>query len=174
MYTLFKTYKAELKLIQSIRHFNSGDVRKSIKLSKESLKISSGNVDALMLLGNIYGSINDYSNAYKYFKLACDLDNPNIMTYISASDCLLNLDKNQEALMLIDEALKYYKNDINLLFSKANILETMEEYDKELACADYILNLGKYEIEALFIKAHVYDLKKMYDFLLNVMRGLLS
>lgn len=171
MWCLFNKYKAELKLIWSIRYFNSGDIITAIDLSKESLKIFSEYFEAFMLLGNIYESIKDYSKALRYYKSAIRLDNSNVMAYVSANNVLLELKKYNSALILSDEGLNHYKDDFNLLCSKAYIFEKMEEYDKELECADYILKLGKNIEEALFIKATVYDLqKKNMIVLLNAMK----
>lgn len=163
MWSIFKKYNAELKLIWSIRYFNSGDVITAVKLSKESLRIFPEYFDALMFLGDIYGSIKDYHNALKYYKLAIGLDNSDVVAYVSAINCLSELDMDNEALSLSKKGLTLYKDNFNLLLCRVYIFEKIEEYDKELECADYILNLGKNKEEALFIKATVYDLQKKYE-----------
>lgn len=83
--------------------------------------------------------------------LSADLNNQIALEYKARS--LYHLDKHEEALKLLDNAIMLYPNNYRYLDIKADVLMDKEEYDKVAECYSQVLEIGvDDEVELDFIK----------------------
>ncbi len=82
-----------------------------------------------------------------------DLNNPASLGY--KARCLYLLDRNTDALTLLNNALILYPDNYHYLYLKAEVLSDEEEYDLALGCIEEIFEIGVEDETLLsFIKMH--------------------
>ena len=78
-------FDAHFNLLQLFYDLKKYD--KAILQSKECLKINSGSVDTLILLGNIYSKLNQEKESEKYFRKILKINSENSDTAVFISVC---------------------------------------------------------------------------------------
>ncbi len=83
--------------------------------------------------------------------LETDLNNQIAISY--KSKCLYLLDKNEEALKILDNAIVLYPNNHHYFAIKAQVLMDLEEYGKAIECFERVFEIGvSDETELAFIR----------------------
>ncbi len=90
-------------------------------------------------LGYIYTQTGDYVNAEQAARKAITLDGAQQSPYLILAIALFNLDKNQEALKSVEDALQINPNDRVSMFYKARILRNLGEFDTAFSILDQLL-----------------------------------
>ncbi len=93
-----------------------------------------------------------YKEALLILDTAALYDSTDIGLYILKTDALLALDKQQDAVALLEEALLLFegKERIDLLFELADVYDDYEEFDKVFDCLKLILEEDPNNDEALY------------------------
>lgn len=114
-YTYFKLHKWESASIFLKEYLETGE---------------EGNYnDALFYLGTCYNQLGNYSVAIEYFDQAI-AGSPYYTYYYNKSESLMNLNKKEEALAVIDEALVNNPDKADLYFKKAQIYNSLRQKEK--------------------------------------------
>jgi tetratricopeptide (TPR) repeat protein len=93
-----------------------------------------------------------YSIALEILAKAELLDGSDINIYILKTDAYLALDKHEEAVLLLENALNHFEGaeKIELLFELADVYDDYEEFDKIFDCLHLILDQDPNNEEALY------------------------
>ncbi len=93
-----------------------------------------------------------YQDALDILEQAELLDSNNINLYILKTDAYLALDKQEKAVVLLEEALTLFEGDekIELLFELADVYDDYEDFDKVFDCLKMVLQDEPTNEEALY------------------------
>ncbi|MCZ2222770.1 MAG: tetratricopeptide repeat protein [Chitinophagales bacterium] len=93
-----------------------------------------------------------YKEALDVLNMVALYDSTDIGLYILKTDALLALDKQQDAVELLEEALLLFEGTerIDLLFELADVYDDYEEFDKVFDCLKLILDEAPNNEEALY------------------------
>lgn len=94
----------------------------------------------------------NYEEALELLDQAFILDSNNIDIYILKTEVFLALDRQQEAVDLLEDALHIFGGDekIDLLFELADVYDDFEDFDKVFDCLKLILEQEPVNEEALY------------------------
>lgn len=94
----------------------------------------------------------EYGEALELLDQASIFDNSNIDIYILKTEALLALDRQEEAVALLEQALTHFSGDerIDLLFELADVYDDYENFDKVFECLQMILDQEPGNEEALY------------------------
>ncbi len=93
-----------------------------------------------------------YQTALELLEQAEIFDNNNIDIYILKTETLLALDRQEEAVILLEEALVRFSGEerIDLLFELADVYDDFEDFEKVFDCLKLILDQEPTNEEALY------------------------
>src|SRR5690606_18126326 len=93
-----------------------------------------------------------YEDALELLEQAAILDNSNIDIYILKTEAFLALDRQEEAVAILNEALNLFEGDekVELLFELADVYDDYEDFDKVFDCLKEILLQDPNNEEALY------------------------
>ncbi|GAB3027034.1 hypothetical protein GCM10027051_34860 [Niabella terrae] len=93
-----------------------------------------------------------YDKALELLEQASILDSSSIDIYILKTEAYLALDKQEQAVVLLNEALELFSGEekIDLLFELADVYDDYEDFDKVFDCLKTILQLEPSNEEALY------------------------
>src|SRR5579862_7847543 len=93
-----------------------------------------------------------YDKALDLLEKAELLDGSDINIYILKTDAYLALDKQEKAVLLLENALKHFEGEerVELLFELADVYDDYEEFDKIFDCLKLILEQDPANEEALY------------------------
>lgn len=94
----------------------------------------------------------NYTEALELLDRASVYDNHNIDIYILKTEILLAIDEQQQAVALLEEALKQFDGEerVELLFELADVYDDYEDFEKVFDCLAEILNQEPNNEEALY------------------------
>ncbi len=101
---------------------------------------------------DLFISTKKYIEALDLLDLAALYDGKNISYFILKTDALLALDRQPEAVELLQSALEYFEGEekVDLLFDLADVYDDYEEFDKVFDCLKVILEVEHNNEEALY------------------------
>lgn len=93
-----------------------------------------------------------YKEALSLLETAALYDSANISLYILKTDALLALDRQEEAVAILQSALELFDGEekLDLLFDLADVYDDYEEFDKVFECLQIVLQEDPTNDEALY------------------------
>lgn len=147
------TYLEEDSFERIINYFESREAFKKA-LQATDLAIEQFPYSAALLVKKADLILNnrEYEAAMELLDKASILDGNNIDVYILKTEALLALDKQEEAVLLLEEALNLFEGDekVELLFELADVYDDYEDFEKVFDCLKWILELQPNNDEALY------------------------
>jgi tetratricopeptide (TPR) repeat protein len=103
------------------------------------LSVSENNVNALLLVGQLYATQNENEKAMGIYLEVLEHDPTNIPAYSNLARLNLRLGKLAEALQVLDEGLTKVPGDFRLRLMKAGIYEVQEDYEAAIVIYEELL-----------------------------------
>lgn len=119
-------------------YFNMGDLLKAEEMGKETLKHRQS-INAYNLLGSIAHAKEEYKAAEEYFNMAVLLDGNNYTSRMNQVSTLYSMGNYSKCIRAIDEALKYFPRDRDLLYIKAQCLSLRGRHEQAIEVYESIL-----------------------------------
>lgn len=121
----------------------------AVELATERYPYSSG---LLIRKADILLNNRRYNEALEVLEFTSLLDKNDINLYILKTDALLALDRQEEAVQLLEEALHLFTGEerIEMLFELADVYDDYEDFDKVFDCLKMILAQEPTNEEALY------------------------
>ncbi len=116
----------EVKVLYNLHDFKNGLVYSQLAMDDKKTNISVYN-HALNL-----DSLANYAEAEKFYKSARSIDSKFIAAYIGQANCMIKLNRADEALKVCDEALKLDGSNNEALLSKALALAEKKEFQSAI------------------------------------------
>ena len=107
-------------------HHNQGEAR---ELLKDVLSEDPEHINALLQLGDIAVSEEDYQKAREYYQLAWDINPQNLETLLALVKLMEKTSRWSDALKYIDDILEIDDENLSALYKKREILERQERWD---------------------------------------------
>jgi tetratricopeptide (TPR) repeat protein len=106
----------------------------------------------LVRKADILLTLRRYKDALEILNRASLFDSSDINLYILKTDAFLALDQQEEAVALLEEALRIFEGEekIELLFELADVYDDYEEFEKVFDCLQMVLNQDPNNEEALY------------------------
>ncbi|NWF76092.1 MAG: tetratricopeptide repeat protein [Nitrospirae bacterium] len=123
--------------------FSYHKLQEAKKALQQVLSEDPEHVNALLQLGNIAASEEDYQTAREYYQKVRDLNPRNIEVLFALVRLLEKTDRLTEALRNIDEILEIDDGNLNALYKKREILEKLERW-QELVYVQKIILKNEY------------------------------
>jgi len=147
-----------------------GKAREAIKLAKRVLLSDPTNVEAMLIIGDAYMELGDYSNAYSYYKMALSFDKNNLRALKGLMFASAALKKFEEAYKYAKELEKLGVKDENIkrvkaiyFAKKAEELIKRKEYDKAYLYLKEAKKLAPEEPYVLLLLGDIYFYKGDYS-----------
>ena len=133
--------------------FNNGEfLSAKIKLEK-IIQIQHRSVEALQLLGVIYATERDFTNAITFFSKAVKLSPASAQLLFNRGNAYYEFGKYQEAIKDLEKSLLINHQNINALVLYGNIKKECDHKQEAIEIYDKALNINGYHYEALVNKA---------------------
>ena len=153
------------KLIQEgvILH-DSGEYKQSIEKYNEAMKLEPKNVQATYELSLSYLALRDFKNAAKFSTTVIKSNNENLSpgAYAVKSEALVEMDKVDEAIELLQEGLKKNGDEYLLHFNMAINYYKKREVDNALNHVKKAINLDKTHSGAFLLNAYALNDKGLW------------
>ncbi len=153
------------------------DYKQAIEAYKEALEIEPNSMLATYELALSYLALRDYENASRLSKKVINSKDEKLLSaaYRVKSQSLVETDKIDEAITLLENAIKEIKNDYNLHFNLALNYFNKGELEKTILHVNNAINLDKFQSGAYLLSAYalsdqeawVQSILSFHFFLLN-------
>ncbi|MCL2687045.1 MAG: tetratricopeptide repeat protein [Methanobrevibacter sp.] len=172
---LLKNGKNYPRLHYNISHIflRNNDFEKALSQIDIVLEIKPKYTDAQILKAYILNNIGKYEEALEYYNEILK-NSYNDEGFKGKIKSLIYLDRENEALNLIDDSLKNNKNNLRLIQLKANVLRNICEFEKALKCINKILSEDKNNSEALYTKSSLLNDLGRYSEVLDTLNNYLA
>ena len=140
------------------------DYKQAIEAYKEALEIDPNSMLATYELALSYLALRDYDNASKLSKDVINSKDEKLLSaaYRVKSQALVEKGKTDEAIALLENAIKIIKNDYNLHFNLALNYFNKGDLDKTIFHVDNALNLDKFQSGAYLLSAYALSDKEIW------------
>ena len=140
------------------------DYKQAIEAYKEALEIDPNSMLATYELALSYLALRDYDNASKLSKDVINSKDEKLLSaaYRVKSQALVEKGKTDEAIALLENAIKIIKNDYNLHFNLALNYFNKGDLDKTIFHVDNALNLDKFQSGAYLLSAYALSDKDIW------------
>ena len=96
------------------------DYEKAVEIAPSIMSEFSNNTELLVLVGDAYYELEDYTNALAAYSKASSVKNDDNKIVAKVAHALLPLNRSKEAIELVEKALKKDKKDVDLLIAFAS------------------------------------------------------
>lgn len=110
--------------------FAHHDQDEAKELLKGVLTEEPEHIDALLRLGDIAISEEDFQKAREYYQKACDLNPQNLETLFALERLMEKSGRWSDALRYVDEILEIDEGNLSALYKKRDILERIDRWDE--------------------------------------------
>ncbi len=151
-------------IVKGIEQHDAREYKQAVETYKEALKLDSTSMFATYELALTYLKLRDYENASVYSTKVIDSKDEKLLigAYGVKSESLAETGKPEEAIALLEEALKELGNDYYLHFNLALNYFKKEDLDKTIYHVENALNLDKFQSGAYLLSAHALSDKQMW------------
>lgn len=149
---------------KGIEQHDARDYKQAIETYKEALEIDPSSMVATYELALSYLSMRDYENASKFSTKVINSKDENLLTgaYGVKSESLAETGNVDDAIILLENALKELGNDYNLHFNLALNYFNKGNLDDTIDHADNALNLDKSQSGAYLLSAYALNDKQLW------------
>lgn len=142
-----ESFEVIINYFESIENFNKA--MQAVEIAIEQFPYSA---QLLVKKADLLLDKKRYQEALDILDLASIFDKGDINIYILKTEALLALDRQQEAVELLQQALDLFDGEekIELLFELADVYDDYEDFDKVFDCLSIILELEPTNEEALY------------------------
>jgi len=136
-----------------ISHYqDKDDLRNAFEAAELAIAQYPWSADMLVKKADILLSYRKYNEALSILEKAELLDNNDMNLYICKMDAYLALDKEEESIQVLENALKIFEGEdrLELLFELADIYDFYEHFDKVFDCLKMILDQDPNNEEGLY------------------------
>lgn len=147
------SYLEEEEFERIINYFESREAfKKALQATETGIEQFPYSAGLLIKKADLVLNNRAYDTALELLDKASIFDGNNIDIYILKTEALLALDRQEEAVVLLEEALNLFEGDekIELLFELADVYDDYESFDKVFDCLKWILELEPANEEALY------------------------
>jgi len=147
------SYLEEEAFEKIIEHFESQEqyikAYQAVEIATEQFPYSAS---LLIKKADLLLNRRQYDDALTLLEQAAIFDNSNIDIYILKTEAFLALDRQEEAVALLNEALELFEGEdrVELLFELADVYDDYEDFDKVFDCLKEILQQEPDNEEALY------------------------
>lgn len=110
--------------------FAHHNISEAKELLKQVLIEDPENINALLKLGDIALTEEDYQTARKYYQSARDLNPQNMEVLFSLSHLMEKMNRLTDALRYVEDILEVDDGNLSALYKKRDILERLERWDE--------------------------------------------
>lgn len=149
---------------EGVEQHDARDYKQAIKTYNEALKIDPNSMFATYELALSYLALRDYKNASKYSTKVIDSHEEKLLigAYGVKSESLAETGKVDEAIALLESAIKELGNNYYLHFNLALNYFNKGNLDKTIKHVDNALNLDKTQSGAYLLSAYALNDKKVW------------
>ena len=149
---------------KGIEHHDAREFEQAIENYEEALKIDPTSMIATYEIALSYLAMRDYENASKFSTKVINSNDKDLLAgaYGVKSESLAEMGKVDEAIKLLEEALRKNGDDYNLHFNLALNYFNKGDLDKTIQHVDYALNLNKSQSGAYLLSAYALNDKQIW------------
>jgi len=149
---------------KGIKHHDAREYKQAIESYKEALKIDPNSMFATYEMALTYLELRDYRNASVYSKKVIESKNKDLLVgaYGVKSESLAQTGKVDQAIKLLEEAIRKHGNDYYLHFNLALNYFNKGNLDKTIFHVDNALNLSKSQSGAYLLSAYALNDKHIW------------
>jgi len=136
--------KARFYLLRAKKEIDQGNISKAKEFIGTSLKLNPSYVDAFVLLGDIYASLNFFDKAIKNYSFASKLDTTNAQMLYNIGNCFIKLGSEKNAIAVWSKAIHVDSTYILAYAGRASLFLNKKEYRKAIIDYNKIFELNKY------------------------------
>ena len=151
-------------IIKGVELYDAKEYRQAIETYKEALEIDPNSMIATYELALSYLAIKDYDNASKFSTEVINSKEEKLLTgaYGVKGEALAETGKVDEAIVLLESALREIGSDYYLHFNLALNYFNKSDWDKTLLHAENALNLDKFQSGPYLLSAYALSNKKIW------------
>lgn len=149
---------------KGIEQHDAREYKKAIEAYNEALVLDSSSMNATYELALSYLALKDYENAYKFSTIVIDSKDKNLLVgaYGVKSESLAETERVDEAIVLLENALRELGNNYYLHFNLALNYFKKKDLDKTIYHVENALNLDKFQSGAFLLSAHALSDKQRW------------
>lgn len=149
---------------KGVELYDAKEYRQAIETYKEALEIDPNSMIATYELALSYLAIKDYDNASKFSTEVINSKEEKLLTgaYGVKGEALAETGKVDEAIVLLESALREIGSDYYLHFNLALNYFNKSDWDKTLLHAENALNLDKFQSGPYLLSAYALSNKKIW------------
>ena len=135
----------------------------------QAIKVNPDNIDAVRLRGIIYLRKRDPEMALDDLNKWLDSDQKDLNSYLFVVENMIDSgdkfdeDMQEEAIKIIDKAIKLAPEKSEPLVLRATIYQRMEKYDDAIEDTTKAIELNEKSLDALLVRSEVYSEMKEFD-----------
>jgi tetratricopeptide (TPR) repeat protein len=151
-------------LIKSaIEYYQAGNLQQAENVCKEILKIDSGNIAAINLLGLIYYQLKNYDSAIHYMKKLTALNPNNAQAYYIIGHSMQEKERMDEAIDYYQKALQINPDFADVYYNLGTIFQDKKRTDEAANCYQKALQINPDDVDACYNLGRVLQDKEQFD-----------